>query len=202
MSMEHVNTDASVQADCEVAKQIRDRLQATQNSIDESDRKAKDVRIAARAKLFDIRENRDRFMEEQDQLKTVLNEGSSSPISDSPEPGKDDNSESSNEEEEPDDTGGSTTDTEVQPAVRANPRERQDGFFVMPHSSRQWLLALLGFVVGVILWAITRHLIVSGLSTGAGRDVLGIIWFLALAAAGFFSGGLIGRRSEVQPDRR
>lgn len=204
--MKNVDLENSIKAAHSLVEEIVAKAKVLQGNLENNRKDEQVVEQAHRAVLSGIHERNTEIVEELDQMKRALN-GPSEPEPEPelvPEEDHDNDSSHSDEEEEgpePDDL--TTTGTVTQPVVRPDdsPEQSDQGFFVMPLTGREWLFALLGLVLAVIVWAITRHLIVSSLSA-TGRNILGIFWFLALVSTGFFSGGLIGRRmSEVQTSR-
>lgn len=58
-------------------------------------------------------------------------------------------------------------------------------------SGIQWLLAIIGLMVGLMVASATWDNLVNGIN-GFGRGLISTAWWLALSGLGFFGGGFIG----------
>lgn len=74
-----------------------------------------------------------------------------------------------------------------------------DVFDVRDWSWRQWVLAILGFIAGIIVARFTWHPLYGDIR-GAGRGWLTTLWFIAVMALGFFGGGFLGSLKDPESD--
>lgn len=65
-----------------------------------------------------------------------------------------------------------------------------------------WFFALLGLIVGLIVARATAHFMWSNVKSDGWNDFLVVLWYLALAAAGMFSGGTAGAMIEERIEER
>ncbi len=84
-----------------------------------------------------------------------------------------------------------------QPVVVVQPRS----FLSRPQTGLQWVLAIVGIIVGAVIARVTYDPMWSQVTNDLVFTVLVVLWFIVLIVACFFTGGMLGALYEEHKNR-
>ncbi|CAN5409709.1 hypothetical protein BH09PAT4_BH09PAT4_01590 [soil metagenome] len=194
--------DAADEANAEIenlatarAKEILEDQRKAEKKKTDADRRAA---IAARARQLKFDDDSAERDEEAGQMKFILDPTPAPEPEPEPDPEPQAPVEPAPAPAPVDHDATGNPPTAVVPVVMPAPEPTPPRNNVDPRNWRgiAWLLAIMGAVIGLIVARVTYGPMWSNVNSDTWHTVLVVLWFVALTAAGFFSGGWFGATRE------